>query len=136
MKRIRNTYWVIAIIGFIIPVSRVILLQVKPIVAELFGLLFSKILSTPKTSSLSMVVILMSILALVSLCVYLFCLIAVSIDATKQNKRNYVISTVAYCLLGSVFLLSMYAEQQGLLFVSVLYYLFLAGSTTFIGKME
>lgn len=129
MKRVRYMYWAIAIIGFLLPVSRMILMQTP----TLFSTLFLYVLSFGfKTKDgISLIEISGICLSLITLFLYLYHLIRLNIECTKNAKKSYVIVALLYSVCGSVYLLS---KQPSTLMVviTVCYFIVLSTSTYFV----
>lgn len=133
MKRIYYFYWVLALAGFVLPVSTTIMMQLPALFSSVFVYLLSFGFKTNEILSLSEMCLLS--LSLVALCFYLYQLISLSIEATKKAKIGYAIATFVYSGAGSVYLFLMKPSVvTSILIVS--YFVLLCASTYLLKRIS
>lgn len=133
MKNISKTkkvYYFLIILGFILPISRVIFMQVPKMLGQLFSQLFTAILfpDSPNPYLFNWTT-LFAVIAVITLVFQLFSFIIIQIEKNEKNMRYYVIATLFYVLSGTLFL---YNQTPDMLFVVIVYYVFLTVSAFFV----
>lgn len=133
MKKVRYFYWLLAVVGFILPISRTILLQLPHLCSALFSYLFSFGFKTK--GSISLIELSIALISLIALSIYLYQLIRLSFEATSKTKRSYIIATCGYSIVGSSYFLLMHTPlvQMGMI---AFYFIILVFSTDFIRLLK
>lgn len=135
MKNISKTkkaYYFLIILGFILPISREIAMQVPKMLGQFFSYLFMRIFfsNIPNPYSFNWITF-KAIVAVIALLFTILTFIIMHIEKNEKNMRNYVIATLVYVLSGTIFL---YSQTPDMIFVVIMYYIFLTASLFFVKK--
>lgn len=127
MKKIHYLYWTLAIIGFILPISRVILIQFPTSFSAFFVYLFSLGFKTKVAVSLTEVLVVF--LSGVSLFGYIYQLLALSVEINKTTKIGYIVAVLMYSSIGSFYLSMQHPQTFG---YGLAYFIVLSSSSFFL----
>lgn len=119
-------HYVLMFIGFILPASRLVIMKLPLLFTALFQYVLS--FAFPTKITLTPLMSLGVSIGLILLGMYIYYLIRMSVDVTKQTKRSYMRVVLLYCAYSIGFLL-IAKETQGDMLLGLSYYGLLAVST-------
>lgn len=127
MKKVRYMYWVLALVGFVLPISRIVLMNVS---TTAFGYLFALAFKTSNRFVIWEMVL--AFLSAIALCSYVHQLIRLSLETTTKAKRGYTIATLLYSSVGGAYLLI--GQNSALMIAMITLYFIVLGSSTYVLK--